>query len=303
MVIISIIGIIALLIGLVIYIEYRNEKKYQEEQRKRQEARKKKISPKVTKRSPAQATRTATPSEVQEYAQKPKTKPQPVQKKSPQKPAAPTVRTKTQKPSENIIPIKENKQADHISKSPTSNKAESAPKENIYPLKEDKEDRLSVRQTRAQTKPKSTPEKQKVQPQKSVNKQSTPQPPQTEKPASTLPKGDYPDFNYARLLEMGLSKEDAEEFVQELIPQIEAQIPLLQKAMDDRKYEEMERLTHSIKGSSSTVGTGGIADLLVEYNTYLKKGKEGEVIRTYQKHLLHYFEKLKKQFPPKTAKN
>jgi HPt (histidine-containing phosphotransfer) domain-containing protein len=123
--------------------------------------------------------------------------------------------------------------------------------------------------------------------------------PKNQKPATELPKGEYPDFNYERLIEMGLSEEEALEFIQELIPQIAEQIPLIDDAMKIPDFHQMERLTHSIKGSSTTIGTGGVSDLLVEYNTYLKTGTELPVAEAYQEHLKRYFEKLKKQFPKK----
>ncbi len=112
-----------------------------------------------------------------------------------------------------------------------------------------------------------------------------------------LPKGEYPEFNYSRLKEMGLSEEEALEFIQELIPQIGDQIPLLDEAMAIPDFHQMERLTHSIKGSSTTIGTGGVSDLLVDYNTYLKTGDEVKVAEAYQAHLKRYYELLKKQFP------
>jgi len=120
-----------------------------------------------------------------------------------------------------------------------------------------------------------------------------------EEPSPELPKGEYPRFNYERLMEMGLSDEEAHEFIQELIPQIGEQIPLLDEALKIPDFHKMERLTHSIKGSSTTIGTGGVSDLLVDYNTYLKTGEEVPVAEAYQKHLKYYFEKLKKQFPKK----
>jgi len=109
-------------------------------------------------------------------------------------------------------------------------------------------------------------------------------------------KCEYPHFNYNRLLEMGLSEEEAQEFVQELIPQIGEQIPLIDEAMKIPDFHKMERLTHSIKGSSTNIGTGGVSDLLVDYNTYLKKGEEIRIAQAYQKHLKHYYQKLKEQF-------
>lgn len=111
-----------------------------------------------------------------------------------------------------------------------------------------------------------------------------------------LPEGNYPEFDHSRLLKMGLSEEEAKEFVSELIPQIETQIPLIKKAMDSADFHTMERLTHSIKGSSMTIGTGGISDLLVDYNTYLKSGKEPAIAEAYFKHLQHYCSLLKKQY-------
>ena len=114
--------------------------------------------------------------------------------------------------------------------------------------------------------------------------------------AIDLPECKYPKFDYSRLVGMGLSENEAVEFIQELIPQIETQIPLIQEAMDKEDFYSMERLTHSIKGSSTTVGSGGVSDLLVAYNTYLKTGEEIEIAKEYQKYLKHYCAELKTQY-------
>ncbi len=111
-----------------------------------------------------------------------------------------------------------------------------------------------------------------------------------------LPKANYSKFDHSRLLTMGLSEDEAMEYVEELIPQIEAQIPLIKEANSISDFHAMERLTHSIKGSATTVGTGGISDLLIDYNTYLKIGTELSIIEAYFKHLEYYFEELKKQY-------
>lgn len=119
-----------------------------------------------------------------------------------------------------------------------------------------------------------------------------------EKPISapTVPEANYPPFTHNRLIEMGLSQEDATEFVHELIAQIKAQIPLLEKALNSQDYSNMERLTHSLKGSATNIGTGGISDLLVAYNTYLKSGHDHHIIKAYFKHLLHYAKTLEEQY-------
>ena len=107
---------------------------------------------------------------------------------------------------------------------------------------------------------------------------------------------DYPKFDHSRLIEMGLSQEEAKEFVRELIPQIGSQIPLIKEAMAIPDFHEMERLTHSIKGSSTTVGTGGVSDLLADFNTYLKSGAEPAIAEAYVEQLKYYCEELKEQY-------
>ena len=119
----------------------------------------------------------------------------------------------------------------------------------------------------------------------------------TEKKAEKkLPICTYPKFTHARLLEMGLSDEESKEFVKELIPQLEIQIPLIEEVLGSSDFHQMERLTHSIKGSSTNLGTGGISDLLVECNTYLKSGKDIEIAKAYFGYLKHYTQELKEQY-------
>ena len=121
-----------------------------------------------------------------------------------------------------------------------------------------------------------------------------PEPKVTEK--IDLPECNYPKFDHSRLMDMGLSPDEAKEFVAELIPQIGIQIPLIKEAMANSDFHTIERLTHSIKGSSTTVGTGGISDLLTDFNTYIKIGKEPAIIEAYIEHLNHYYEELKEQY-------
>lgn len=147
------------------------------------------------------------------------------------------------------------------------------------------EERKKRTQERKKTKPPYNP-KEKVQKPLQRKKEKT----------YDLPQCKYPKFNYERLIGMGLSEEEAIEFAKELIPQIKTQIPLIKEAMEKEDFHCMERLTHSIKGSSTTVGTGGISDLLVEYNTYLKTGKELPIAEAYFEHLNRYAEDLEKEF-------
>ena len=95
---------------------------------------------------------------------------------------------------------------------------------------------------------------------------------------------------------MGLSDEESKEFVAELIPQLETQIPLIKEAMENSDFHQMERLTHNIKGSATNLGTGGISDLLIECNTYLKTGTDSDIAKVYFDNLIHYAEELKNQY-------
>ncbi len=111
-----------------------------------------------------------------------------------------------------------------------------------------------------------------------------------------LPLCNYPKFTHERLVEMGLSEEESREFVQELIPQLEMQIPIIEKELENEDYHQMERLTHSLKGSATNLGSGGVSDLLVECNTYLKSGTDKEIVQVYLESLKHYTQELKKEY-------
>lgn len=136
-----------------------------------------------------------------------------------------------------------------------------------------------------------------VKPEPEVKKEEKPEP-KIEVPKETkkLPEANYPQFTHVRLVEMGLSDEEAKEFVAELIPQIEVEIPLIEAAIESGDFHKMERLTHGIKGSATNLGTGGVSDLLTEYNTYLKSGTDVDIAKAYLEHLVRYTKELKAQY-------
>jgi len=140
-----------------------------------------------------------------------------------------------------------------------------------------------------------TPKKKIPEPKQEVIT-STPTKQKPIKKEKKLPHCTYPQFTHARLVKMGLSDEESKEFVQELIPQLEIQIPLIKEALAIPDFHQMERLTHSIKGSATNLGTGGISDLLVECNTYLKTGTDIDIAKAYFDYLKHYTQELKEQY-------
>ena len=115
-------------------------------------------------------------------------------------------------------------------------------------------------------------------------------------PAKDLPPCQYPSFTHIRLIEMGLSDDEAVEFVAELVPQLEEQIPLIKEALDAKDFHKTERLTHGVKGSATNIGTGGVSDLLIEWNTYLKSGEDSDIANAYFEAYIVYTKKLKAQY-------
>lgn len=149
--------------------------------------------------------------------------------------------------------------------------------------------------TRPAPKPELEP-KPKPKPEVKPEPEAKPEPKIEVKETKKLPEANYPPFTHVRLVEMGLSDEEAKEFVGELIPQLEVEIPLIEAAIQDGDLHKIERLTHGIKGSATNLGTGGVSDLLVEYNTYLKTGTDIDIAKAYLEHLVHYTNELKAQY-------
>ena len=216
---ITILFIFIFLVVLLVFLEYRNEKKYQKQRRRKRQER---TSNKRT--TPTQNQKKTTPKSTRAPKPEPEVKPKP------------TVEVKPEV------------------------KAEATPEPEIK-------------------------EEVKPEPKKEV-------PTETKK----LPEANYPPFTHVRLVEMGLSDEEAKEFVAELIPQIETEIPLIEAAIEEGDFHKIEKLTHGIKGSATNLGTGGVSDLLTDYNTYLKTGTDSDIAKAYLKHLIHYTNELKSQY-------
>jgi len=109
----------------------------------------------------------------------------------------------------------------------------------------------------------------------------------------------YAPFDHSRTMEeFGLSKEDADDFIVELIQQIEAEMPALETAVETKDNKRIEDISHMIKGSATNLGTGGAADVLVDFNTYMKTGGDPAVIAMHMRHLHRALGDLKEQFQP-----
>ena len=108
---------------------------------------------------------------------------------------------------------------------------------------------------------------------------------------------DYPPFDNARTLEeFGLSEEEAADFMIDLIQQVEQEMPALEEAVAANDAKQIEDISHMIKGSATNLGTGGIADVLVDFNTYMKSASDPKIIAAHMKNLHTALSALKEQF-------
>ncbi len=108
---------------------------------------------------------------------------------------------------------------------------------------------------------------------------------------------DYPDFDNTRTMEeFGLPKEEADEFIVDLIQQVDEEMPNLENAVSANDSHKIEEISHMIKGSATNLGTGGIADVLVDFNTYMKTDNDPAVIAMHMKNLRYALAALKEQF-------
>lgn len=107
----------------------------------------------------------------------------------------------------------------------------------------------------------------------------------------------YEVFDNARTMEeFGLSKEEANDFIIDLIQQIEDEMPGLEEAVSASDTQKIEDVSHMIKGSATNLGTGGIADVLVDFNTYMKTGSDSSVVAGHMRNLRRALTELKEQF-------
>ncbi|BDY13859.1 Hpt domain-containing protein [Hydrogenimonas cancrithermarum] len=112
-----------------------------------------------------------------------------------------------------------------------------------------------------------------------------------------IEKRGYGSFSHARLVEgMGLSPEEADEFVIELIHQLEDAVNQIEESMKENAFEEIEHITHGVKGAALNIGNGGVAELLVDFNTYMKSGRDPQIVRAYLNRLKQAISDLKVEY-------
>ena len=116
-------------------------------------------------------------------------------------------------------------------------------------------------------------------------------------PPIELPSKIYKPFSNARAVDLlGLSQEEADMFIGELIEQFNSELPALEEAVQQKNHARIETISHSLKGSSTSLGTGGVSDVLIDFNTYVKTGNDSQIIEAHLENLKHYLIDLKRVF-------
>lgn len=109
-----------------------------------------------------------------------------------------------------------------------------------------------------------------------------------------IPTKEHPKFSNLRAVdEMGLSQEEADALVLELVKAIESEIPRIEKALKTRELITLEEIVHKITGSSSTLGSGGISSALISFYTAVQHHDDMNKLQIHLENVKYYLSRLK----------
>ena len=115
--------------------------------------------------------------------------------------------------------------------------------------------------------------------------------------AITIPTKVYPKFDNSRAVdEMGLTQEEADAFVLDLIKAIDAEIPSIDKALNNGDYKSLEEIVHTITGTSATLGSGGISSALISFYASVQHHDSLQKLFIHQQNVKHYLSSLKEEY-------
>ena len=93
-----------------------------------------------------------------------------------------------------------------------------------------------------------------------------------------------------------VSGTEADTSVLELVTQIEEALPELEAAAEAADTERLASVLHKLEASASSLGEGGVADLMAEFSTYCESGDDPQTLKTYLQDLRYHAEQLKSAF-------
>ncbi len=114
-----------------------------------------------------------------------------------------------------------------------------------------------------------------------------------------IPTKQYPLYNNARAVEeMGLSQEEADGFVHDLVKAVGAEIPNIESAILGHDYKRLEEIVHTISGSSSTLGSGGVSSALISFYAAVQHRDDWQKLYVHLQNVKYYLNELHEQITP-----
>ncbi len=111
-----------------------------------------------------------------------------------------------------------------------------------------------------------------------------------------IPTKEHPKYDNSRAVdEMGLTQEEADSFVHDLVKAIQSEIPKIEEAISNSDYKTVEEIVHTITGSSSTLGSGGISSALISFYTAVQHRDSFQELYVHLQNVKHYLSELKEQ--------
>ncbi len=110
----------------------------------------------------------------------------------------------------------------------------------------------------------------------------------------TIPTKQYAMFSNERAVnEMGLTQEEADEFVLELIKAIEGEVPKIEEGIMRSEYKVIEEIVHTITGTSSTLGSGGVSSALISFYAAIQHRDDLQKLYIHLQNVKYYLAELK----------
>jgi len=111
-----------------------------------------------------------------------------------------------------------------------------------------------------------------------------------------IPTKQYDIYDNSRAVEeMGLTQEEADGFVLDLVKAIQAEIPKIEASILKGDYKDVEEIVHTITGSSSTLGSGGVSSALISFYTAVQHRDSLDDLYVHLQNLKYYIQELNDQ--------
>lgn len=111
-----------------------------------------------------------------------------------------------------------------------------------------------------------------------------------------IPTKQHAKYDNTRAVEeMGLTQEEADGFVHDLVKAIESEIPKIEAAITASDYKTVEEIVHTITGSSSTLGSGGVSSALISFYTGVQHRDSFQELYVHLQNVKYYLSELREQ--------